>query len=265
MTISTIQRGYAGAAGTQIHYRKVSSDKTATPLMLLHPSPLSGMVWDGFMAEMGQDRLTVAPDTPGFGESAPPAKAPEISDYAAAMVGLMDALEIKTTDVMGYHTGSLTAVEMARLHPDRIGKIVMISATIFTDEEREAFRTQYAPKSLDEKGASLEQAWVFMKGFWPEEPDPARRWDIFLEAQRHHTYSHWGHNAAFNYDLDANLRETSHPVLILNPQDDLWDYTPRAAPLLRNGRVHGLPGWNHGFLDARAAETADLVRGFLDT
>ena len=54
-------------------------------------------------------------------------------------------------------------------------------------------------------------------------------------------------------------------MLILNPEDDLWDYTPRAAPLLKNGRVHDLPGWTHGFLDARTSETATLVREFLDT
>lgn len=65
--------------------------------------------------------------------------------------------------------------------------------------------------------------------------------------------------------LRKKFKEVNHPVLILNPEDDLWDYTPRAAPLLKNGRVHDLPGWTHGFLDARTSETATLVREFLDT
>lgn len=262
---ATLRRGYAETAAGQIHFRRIDGETGATPLLLLHPSPLSGIVWDGFMGEMGRDRIVIAPDTPGFGESPPPAAAPEISDYAATMSDLLDAEDLEVVDVMGYHTGSLTAVEMALRCPERIRKVVMISATIFTEKERASFRTQYAPKSLEEKGEALVQSWAFMNSFWPEEPDLARRWDIFLEAQRHHAHSHWGHNAAFNYDLEKNLKEVNHPVLILNPEDDLWDYTPRAAPLLKNGRVHDLPGWTHGFLDARTSETATLVREFLDT
>ena len=264
-TPATLRRGYAETAAGQIHFRRIDGETGATPLLLLHPSPLSGIVWDGFMGEMGRDRIVIAPDTPGFGESPPPAAAPEISDYAATMSDLLDAEDLEVVDVMGYHTGSLTAVEMALCCPERIRKVVMISATIFTEKERASFRTQYAPKSLEEKGEALVQSWAFMNSFWPEEPDPARRWDIFLEAQRHHAHSHWGHNAAFNYDLEKNLKEVNHPVLILNPKDDLWDYTPRAAPLLKNGRVHDLPGWTHGFLDARTSETATLVSEFLDT
>ena len=40
---------------------------------------------------------------------------------------------------------------------------------------------------------------------------------------------------------------------------------PRVAPHLKNGRVHDLPGWNHGFLDAKTAETATIVRQFLNS
>ncbi len=263
-TSSAIRRSYADTRTGQVHYRIVRADSEKRPLVLLHPSPLSGMVWDGFMAEMGRDRTVIAPDTPGFGESAPPSSQPEIEDYAGAMADLIESLDLNPVDVMGYHTGSLTAIELSRLRPELVEKIIMISATIFSDEERENFRTQYAPKTLQEKGAALTETWTFMQSFWRDEPEPARRWDIFLEAQRHHSYSHWGHHAAFNYDLSSALSQSLKPILILNPEDDLWTYTPRAAGLLHNGRVHNLPGWTHGFLDAHSADVSVIVRNFLD-
>ena len=261
---TNIQRGYADISSGQIHYRLIETNSDRRPVLLLHPSPLSSIVWDGFMTALSRDRTVVAPDTPGFGESSPPASEPEIADYATAMADLLSVLKLGSIDVMGYHTGSLTAVELARLKPDLVHSIVMISATIFTDEERDGFRAQYTPKTLDQKGEALAETWSFMKTFWRDEPEPDRRWDIFLEGQRHHTYSHWGHQAAFNYDLSAALSQSLKPIFILNPEDDLWDYTPRAAGLLHNGRVHDLPGWTHGFLDAHSDEVADLVRNFLD-
>jgi pimeloyl-ACP methyl ester carboxylesterase len=263
-TLAAMQRGYTDGPFGQIHYRIAGEATDRTPLLLLHPSPLSGVVWDGFITEMGQDRLAVAPDTPGFGESAPPQSEPEIADYANAMAAFAEHHDLSSVDIMGYHTGSLTALEMARLFPNLVRKVVMISATVFTAEETDAFRAQYTTQTVDEKGAGLSDRWQFIKGFWRDEPDDGRRWQIFIEGLRNHNVMHWGHRAAFNFDMAAALETADVPILILNPEDDLWTYTPRAVPLMKNGRVHDLPGWTHGFLDAHTADVAKLVRDFLD-
>jgi pimeloyl-ACP methyl ester carboxylesterase len=79
--------------------------------------------------------------------------------------------------------------------------------------------------------------------------------------------SWWGHRAAFNFLTGEALPNTPHPILILNPEDDLWNFTPRAKPLLKHSesRIHDLPGWSHGFLDLKTGEAAAIVRDFLDT
>lgn len=260
-----VRRGYVDGPFGQIHYRIAGEQSDKAPLLLLHPSPLSGLVWDGFMPVMAADRLVVAPDTPGFGESAPPPSAPEIEDYASAMSAFCKEMDLRSVDIMGYHTGSLTALEIARLYPDLVRKVVMISATVFTEEERDAFRTQYKTQTVAEKGAGLTERWAFIDKFWRDEDDPGRKWEIFLAGLRHHDVMHWGHRAAFNFDMANALESADLPILILNPEDDLWDYTPRAAPLMKNGRVHDLPGWSHGFLDRHTDEVAHLVRTFIDS
>lgn len=266
MTKQSIQvrRGYVDGLFGQIHFRRGGEASQQTPLLLLHPSPLSGLVWDNFLPEMAQDRLVVAPDTPGFGESAPPHCAPEIEDYAKAMADFVGRFDLNQVDIMGYHTGSLTALEIARLHPDLVRKVIMISATVFTEEERDAFRAQYKTQTVEEKGQGLTERWAFIDTFWRDEDDPGRKWEIFLAGLRHHDVMHWGHRAAFNFDMAGALESATVPILILNPEDDLWDYTPRAAPLMKNGRIHDLPGWTHGFLDCHTEEVATLVRDFLD-
>ena len=65
-------------------------------------------------------------------------------------------------------------------------------------------------------------------------------------------------------EIATALQESAHPILVLNPEDDLWPYTPRVAPLLKNGRVHDLTGWTHGFLDAETAKVGIILRNFLD-
>ena len=60
------------------------------------------------------------------------------------------------------------------------------------------------------------------------------------------------------------LSALPHRVTVLNPDDDLAANTPRAAPLLRDGRVLDLPAFTHGFLDTHTAEAARLVRELLD-
>jgi pimeloyl-ACP methyl ester carboxylesterase len=262
---ATVTRAYTKGRYGQIHYRVAGSHGSRSPLLLLHPSPLSGYVFENFMRDIGRDRFVVAPDTPGFGMSDAPASPPEIKDYAEVMLDFIAEVGLGVVDVMGYHTGSLTAVEMSRQNPDVVRKIVMISATVFTPEETEAFRQKYVPPSIDERPGLMAARWPSFKNeFWAMGPDANQKFNIFLDGQRNPDWSPWGHRAAFNYNIAEALQESEHPILILNPEDDLWTYTPRAAPLLKNGRIHDLPGWTHGFLDAETAKVGAIVRGFLD-
>ena len=262
---ASVSRAYAKSRFGQLHYRIGGPQGSRSPLLLLHPSPLSGYVFENLMAEMARDRLVIAPDTPGFGMSDPPSSPPEIADYAAIMLDFIAELGLGIVDVMGYHTGSLTALEMSRQSPDVVRKIAMISATMFTPKETEAFREEYKPSTIDELPPEMAKNWPWFKNeFWRMEKSQNRQFNLFLDGQRNPDWAPWGHRAAFNYDIATALKTSNHQILILNPEDDLWTYTPRAAPLLKNGKVLDLPGWTHGFLDAETAKVGKILRDFLD-
>jgi len=262
-----MRRGYADGPYGQIHYRIVAPTRPArTPLLCLHPSPHSGFVYEPWLLEMGKDRIAVAPDTPGYGGSDAPPAPIQITDFAAAMIAFMDAMKLPVVDVMGYHTGSLTSVELARRYPKRIRKVVTISAPNYTDAERAAARQRVStpPPPFEQLLDGTLNGWrTSGKGLFRDMPDE-RYYDLSLERMRRYRTSNWGFRAAYNYDVAQALTEVAQPLLILNPEDDIYKTTPRVKPYIRNGGIKDLPGWTHGHLDIHTVEMADIVREFLD-
>lgn len=264
--IAGVRKGYADGPFGQIHYR-YSGNKVSTevPLMCLHPSPLSSIVYDYWLAEMGKDRFVVAPDTPGYGGSDTPKDPPLIGDLADAMIGFMDSIGLGTVDVMGYHTGSLTSADLAMRYPERIRKVVMISAPIFDDAIIEEYSGRIydpPPAFADVLTSTAESLRENPQGMFRDMTEE-RYENVSIERLRHFRTGNWGFRAAFAYDLTEALPQIEQPILILNPEDDLWELTPRAKPFLRNGRIHDLPGWTHGHLDRHTEEMAGIVRAFI--
>jgi pimeloyl-ACP methyl ester carboxylesterase len=217
---------------------------------------------------MGKDRDAFAPDTPGYGASDTPPSPPQIPDFARAMARFLDEMKIARADVMGYHTGSFTAIDLAKTFPQRVRKVVLISAPIFTEEELARLRASNvrpAPSFEQMLETTLNNVRKNGRGMFKDVPTDDRYWDISLERMRHYRTSSWGFAAAFNYDLAKAISEVRQPILVLNPEDDLWEQTPRAKPYLNaQSRIHDLPGRTHGMMDSHAAEIAQVVREFLD-
>ena len=112
------------------------------PLVCLHMSPKSGRQYANFMAVMGTDRIVVAPDYPGYGESAPPPAEPAVTieDYAAVVFEALAELGIGQADLFGFHTGAEVAAEMARREPERVRRLILVSAPILEPDELAALR-----------------------------------------------------------------------------------------------------------------------------
>ena len=260
-----VHRRFIDGADGQVHIHAAEpSQVSAAPLVCFHMSPNSGRIWHALIGEMSRDRVAVAPDTPGFGESDAPKTAPEIEDYARAMAGVIETLGLGQVDVMGYHTGSITCAELALQRPDLVRRVVMVSAPVFSDEELVRFRESYAPRPLNEDGSHIVERWQNMIGFYNARVPPEVLDRNFAESLRGGPVSWWGHRAAFNYPFGERLPSVTQPILVINPDDDLAEQTPRAGPLMQNGRIHNIEDMGHGFLDIMTPEIGSLLRAFLD-
>jgi pimeloyl-ACP methyl ester carboxylesterase len=101
----------------------------------------------------------IAVDLPGFGHS--PGFGGEISmeGYARLMVGLLSELGIARASVVGNSMGGLIAAELAAAHPDRVERLVLISAAgMSTYRDRLTRSTLPAVRRLD-RLLALGAAW----------------------------------------------------------------------------------------------------------
>ena len=104
----TVRRDYLDLASGQLHYR-TAGDRANSPLLLLHQSPSSSVMYESLMARLARDFYLVAPDTPGFGNSDPlpgTADTIDIADYARVIEAFASALGMTPCAVFGHHTGA---------------------------------------------------------------------------------------------------------------------------------------------------------------
>ena len=263
-----VHRGYVDGPWGQIHYREAGvPDRDRPSLICFHMSPMTGRTYAHFMAVLAQHggRHVIAFDTPGFGMSDPPPSPPTIADYAEAFIAALDALGlIDPVDVMGYHTGSMISCELGASHAERIRRLVLVSAPMFTDEDLAQMRAEYRPNLPKEDGSHLLYRWQrFSHHYGLGGMNLEQINDAFPDGLLGRNIEHWGHRAAFEFQPGMRLADVEQPILLLNPQDDLRDYTLRAPEHIRNGRMVMLDGWGHGFLDLHAGAAAELVESFL--
>ena len=232
-----VRRGYFECRYGQLHVHNSippgGGFEEATPLLCLHDWPGSGRAFAPFLALAGVDRSAYAPDLPGFGESDPPAPAPAIADYAGAIGDFIDSMHLRHVDVLGHRAGALIATELAVTRPGEIGRVVMASAPLLSEAERQAAGRGSAPAAGAE-GALRPPDW-----------------------QR------WATQAAAQYPLRERLAGLTQRLLVLRPRDELWEATGRVREALPGARLLELEVPAAELFASCASRVADAVREFL--
>jgi 2-hydroxy-6-oxonona-2,4-dienedioate hydrolase len=103
------------------------------PVILLHGLGCSSDAWRPMLGVLAQRQVSVpvyVPDMPGFGCSPGPKKALNIPELADWLVRLMDTLGISQAHFAGNSLGGQVLLALARRHPARIGRLVLIGSTV---------------------------------------------------------------------------------------------------------------------------------------
>jgi pimeloyl-ACP methyl ester carboxylesterase len=263
-----LRRMYVDCRFGQLHLRSAFPSNGGfdelTTLICLHQSPMSSRAFGDFLGQMATDRSVYAPDLPGYGESDAPLVPPSIADYAAAIGDFVDQMRFRQVDLLGYHTGSSVAAELAIARPEQVRRVVMVAAPVFTAGELDAFEKRPWPVPVREDGAHLAEEWQrTLRSRGPGVP-LERLAEGFADKLGGGARAGWGTIAAMRYPAQQRLQGLAQPTLVLRPKDDLWDVTPRAKPLLPDARFVDLADLGFGLFDAAPEIVARHVRAFLD-
>lgn len=95
-----------------------------TPILFLHGVGSDRHVWEPQLDHFGRDRRTVALSYPGYGASdfAPDATR---DDYAAAVLAVIDALDIERAHICGLSLGGVVAIALHAAAPQRCASLIL--------------------------------------------------------------------------------------------------------------------------------------------
>ena len=249
--------------GTEIFYKDWGA-RGAQTIAFHHGWPLSADDWDNqLLFFRAKGFRVVAHDRRGHGRSGQPDTGNDMDTYAADVIALARALDLKDAIHVGHSTGGgEVARYVARAEPGRVSKAVLISAIppvmVKSDtnpggtpiEVFDGFRTALmANRSQFYLDVASGPFYNFNKpGVEPIQGLINNWWRQGMMG---------GANAAYDCikvfsetDLTEDLKQIDVPVLVIHSEDDqvvpYADSGPLAVKLLKNGTLKSYQGLPHG-------------------
>ncbi|HUE98765.1 MAG TPA: alpha/beta hydrolase [Anaerolineales bacterium] len=142
--------------GIQLAY---SRRGTGTPLVLLHGFPLDHHLWDDVVPLLENTFDVILPDLRGFGESTTVDSPYSMDDYASDIASLLDQSGIQKAAIVGHSMGGYVALAFARLYPDRVSGLGLVSSQVLADPpDRKEGRYKSAADVLENGIGSVVEA-----------------------------------------------------------------------------------------------------------
>ena len=129
------------------------------PLVLLHGFMGNGATWSTILGDLdvlGDRYQLIIPDLRGHGGSTNPTGEFTLRQSGRDILALLDQLGIDRFKVIGMSGGGMTALHMATSQPDRVERMVLISATThFPEQARAIMRGTTAETRTDAEWAQM--------------------------------------------------------------------------------------------------------------
>ena len=256
------QAGYAPVNGLRMYYEIHGKGQ---PVVLLHGSFMTiTNNWTDMIARLSKTRQVIAVEMQAHGRTADIDRDFTYENLSDDVAALLDYLKIPKADLIGYSLGGGVAMLTAIRHPDKVRKVVSISATLRGDglvkEALDAF-PNLTPDAF--KGSPIE---VEYKKLSPT-PDDFPKFVKRLLA-----------TASSGHDLGADkLKATTAPMFFIHGDADGIRLEHVAEMFrLKGGEIHGdmkprstsrlaiLPNTTHVTLMQRIPIIVPMVNDFLD-
>src|SRR5213593_2258428 len=123
--------GYAPVNGIKMYYEVHGSGE---PVVLLHGAFMTiTNNWPQWIGELSKTRKVIAVEMQGHGRTADIKRDFSYENLADDVAALLDHLKIPSADLIGYSMGGGVAMQCAIRHPEKVRKVVSISAPFRRD------------------------------------------------------------------------------------------------------------------------------------
>ena len=253
----------------EIGYRRAGD---GPGMVLLHGAVSDSRVWRLALESFADEFAVVAWDAPGCGRSSDLPSGSRMADYADCLAGLIGALGLGRSDVVGHSWGSTVALELCLRHPAVVRRLVLVggyagwAGSLPADEV--ARRLEFALRTADviESGS-----WdpTSMPGLFSDvmPPDHAAELVAIMSEIRAPGTRAMG-EALADSDLSGVLGGIEVPTLLVHGDADERSPLHVARALQRaipNATLTVLPGLGHECYLEDPARFDAAVRDFLHT
>jgi pimeloyl-ACP methyl ester carboxylesterase len=246
----------------QLHLR--SKEGKGVPLVLLHPSPRSGEMWERLQERL--TRPTHAPDRLGYGFSDAPPWALSLEQYAQSTADGLKAAGVQGAfDVLGVHVGSFEAIELAHAYPNQVRRLIAVGMPLFSPPEQQRQMEKYSEQPLKPaaEGGHVLGAW---RGCFAFRQPPYDLGDAHRRFVEHLLAANPGaaFRAACGYAVEKKLKGLRMPLTVFAPHDDIIEQTQRVKGMLKADSVYvDLPDLGVDLFHVAAERMADLIQRYL--
>lgn len=107
---------------------RIDGPLDARPVVLVHGFSHSLESWDAWAEALSQDHLVIRYDLPGHALTGPdPQRRYTVSDTVDHLAGLLDALQLEQTVLVGNSLGGLVSWRLAARQPSRVSSLVLLA------------------------------------------------------------------------------------------------------------------------------------------
>jgi pimeloyl-ACP methyl ester carboxylesterase len=270
--------------GVDVFYREAGR-KDAPAVLLLHGFPTSSHMYRNLISALADKYRVIAPDYPGFGQSAMPDRAKfsyTFSSYAQLVEGLTEKLGVDRYALYVMDYGAPVGFRLAAKHPERVTALIVQNGNAYvegiqkfwepiqkywasgSEEDREAIRWltslkatkwQYTHGVPDTTLVSPD-SWTMDQARLDRPGNQEIQLDLFYDYRT---------NIPLYPEWQAYLRKHQPPTLVVWGKNDHIFVVDGADPYKRdlpNAEIH-LIDTGHFALETHGQEIAGLIRDFL--